>query len=578
MIICGIKVTHDGGIALIDNGELKFSIEMEKINNNHRYSGLTDLSKIPELLAEYGYSPDMVDHFVVDGWHGTGAHWRGEPVLEPFDGDTPLKVTVAPYNELVLTDNILKPHLFEGGLSIQGKTYDYRSYMHVAGHVCSTYATSPYAKNGEPSFVLVWDGGQYPRLYYVDPEAGTIQNLGHLFFILGTMYSVMGHYFGPYKKSEEELRKDREQMTIEGYFGGYSIAGKLMSYIAFGEPDETLIQELDKIYKKELEISNLFEHKFMTAVSDYVAGKGFSDASVLASMHVFLERMLLKNLAKKVKKYPDFKRNFCFSGGSALNIKWNSKIRDMGLFNGIWVPPVPNDAGSAIGAACSAMAELTGRFSIDWTVYSGPKLRSNEPQGGWEKRPCNIPELAAFLAEIDEPLVFLSGNAELGPRALGNRSILAPANHPEMQAKLNCAKLREEFRPVAPICLEAYAADVFDPGDADPYMLFDHKVRESWKEKVPAIVHLDGTARLQTVNKEQNETIWQLLTEYRAITGIPLLCNTSANLNGSGFFPDIESAARWGRSNYIWSEGMLYEQVVKFQFETVQSNLEVPTV
>lgn len=575
MIICGIKITHDGGIAVIENNELKFSIEMEKINNNHRYSSLENLDNITKILSEYGYTPDDIDVYAIDGWHGSGAHWRGKPILSVMDGNRPLDLEVASYNELVLTDNILKPHLFEKQLPINGKLYDYTSYMHVAGHVFSAYASSPFAAKGEPSFILVWDGGQYPRLYFFDPKKGTIENLGHLFFFLGTMYSIMGHYYGPYKKTEKELQRDREKMTIEGYFGGYSIAGKLMSYIAFGTPDNVLVDAMEKIYKKNLEISNLFEHKFMMAIKEYVDDKIYSDADILASIHVLLERLLLKNLAKKVQKHHSNIKNLCFAGGSALNIKWNSKIRGMGTFDHVWVPPFPNDSGSALGVACAAMIEKTGNPKLKWSVYSGPSLINKEPSDGWISHNCNLDKLAAFLAKNDEPVVFLNGNAELGPRALGNRSIIASAASESMKTILNIAKLREPYRPVAPICLEEFAADIFTPGYADPYMLFDHLVKKDWKDQVPTIVHLDGTARLQTVNKEENPAIWKLLSEYHKITGIPLLCNTSANLKGSGFFPDVESAAHWGRVNYIWAEGKLYEKVEKFLF--IQENKqEIP--
>jgi carbamoyltransferase len=158
-------------------------------------------------------------------------------------------------------------------------------------------------------------------------------------------------------------------------------------------------------------------------------------------------------------------------------------------------------------------------------------------------------------------VVFLNAAAELGPRALGNRSIFAPAVRAEMKSILNRIKRREDFRPVAPICLAEHAPHIFDPGTPDPYMLFDHEVRPEWRARVPAICHLDGTARLQTITPRENETVSRLLEEYHRLTGIPLLCNTSANFNGSGFFPDLESAMRWGGVNYIYAAGVLYAKV-----------------
>lgn len=151
----------------------------------------------------------------------------------------------------------------------------------------------------------------------------------------------------------------------------------------------------------------------------------------------------------------------------------------------------------------------------------------------------------------------LSGRAELGPRALGNRSILAPATDPDMKDRLNQMKGRESYRPIAPICLESSAPEIFDPGTPDPYMLFEHKVRGDWARRIPAIIHLDGTARLQTIEHGGCQAA-RILSEYELLSGIPVLCNTSANFNGCGFFPDVASAAKWGKTKYIWANGTMF--------------------
>nr|WP_063061433.1 carbamoyltransferase C-terminal domain-containing protein [Nocardia sienata] len=117
---------------------------------------------------------------------------------------------------------------------------------------------------------------------------------------------------------------------------------------------------------------------------------------------------------------------------------------------------------------------------------------------------------------------------------------------------------RADYRPVAPICLEERASEVFTPGTADPYMLFEHRLRPGWAERVPAVVHLDGTARLQTIGENDHSAAARVLAAYAEISGVPVICNTSANLGGRGFFPDLASAARWGGTRYIWSEGVLY--------------------
>ena len=130
----------------------------------------------------------------------------------------------------------------------------------------------------------------------------------------------------------------------------------------------------------------------------------------------------------------------------------------------------------------------------------------------------------------------------------------------ENKATINRMKGREAFRPVAPMCLVESAATYFDPGTADPYMLFDHRVREEYRRTLPAILHEDGTARLQTVSYQHSPDLHELLTTYGRLSGVPILCNTSANESGKGFFPDAESAMRWGKVEYVWANGFLYRK------------------
>jgi carbamoyltransferase len=259
--------------------------------------------------------------------------------------------------------------------------------------------------------------------------------------------------------------------------------------------------------------------------------------------------------------YP--KDNICLAGGAALNIKWNSTIRQKKIFKHTWVCPFPNDAGSAIGMAACENFMQTQKLNIDWDVYKGPELIINEPIDGWSKSACSLEQLAALIHHTQEPVIFLQGRAELGPRALGNRSILAAAGSYKMKDLLNYIKFREPYRPVAPVCLEEDAVNIFNPGSPDPYMLYDHKIRDEWKNKVPAITHLDNTARLQTVSNTSNSNLFKLLDAYKKISGIPLLCNTSANYKGCGFFPDIFNATRWNKINYVWANNTIYEKTEK---------------
>ena len=559
MIICGIKLTHDGAIALIDNGKLIFSYEMEKIDNMPRHSDFSiSLEKIEGILSSYGYSLKAIDRLVFDGWdfYTMNAHLMEDQRFQlsfeiPTTTENPLIINkLASYGHLVgKTENILKQESFV----IDSNGLVYNSYKHISSHVFSAYCTSPFAKEEEDSYVLVWDGGMPPQLFYYRYQENSIVNLGCLFPLMGYMYITFSHEFEPFN-----ILSDHQ-----------SLAGKVMAYIALGKCDAMIMNKFKEIYVKLLEGTQddtLSIDKIMSITNEFTKkSKEFCDservlhANILATFHTFLQDLLIENLERKVKETPYLVKNLCFAGGSALNIKWNSAIRKAGMFNTIWVPPFPNDAGSAIGTACCEMIVSDNIRALEWNVYSGPPVVSgNHMDLEYLSMDCTLEELAQILFDYNEPVVFINGPAELGPRSLGNRSLLSSAASPDMKKVLNKMKGREGYRPVAPICLEEDAPEVFEPGTPDPYMLYEHIVRTDWKDKVPAICHLDGTARLQTVSKEQNFIIHELLTHYKKLSGIPLLCNTSANLSGSGFFPDVKSAMEWNKANLIWSNGHIY--------------------
>ncbi|MGB8190499.1 MAG: carbamoyltransferase N-terminal domain-containing protein [Chitinophagaceae bacterium] len=571
MRICGLKLTHDGAIAVIENGKLLFSIEMEKVNNNPRYTAIEDTSTIEAVLASQGLSVNDIDHFAIDGWGGYDQEALAiQPRLEIGEGDlNKLSIThnrkniyldIAQYHERTLTHNVMQQWVCNG-LPVGNAVHSYSSFLHVTGHVMSAYCSSPFAARGESSYVLVWDGGMYPRLYFVDAANKSVENMGPVFLLIGNIYTIFSQHFGPFK--------------VAGGFAkdSLSVAGKVMAYIALGQVRKELYEVFDKVYEEHYNVPMGFANIFAAEFSKKIEGHGYSDEDILCSFHHYLGELLVSKLQKKISRFNKSSKNICFAGGCALNIKWNSDIRESKLFDEVYVPPFPNDSGSAIGAACAYMWLHTQHQSLEWDVYAGPALVQQVPETDWAQSSCSPEQLALLLHTVGEPVVFLNERAELGPRALGNRSILAPAVLPEMKDVLNYVKKREPYRPVSPICLEDAAAEIFDPGCSDPYMLFDHQVKPEWMDRIPAICHLDGSARLQTTNEQENPVIAALLRAYYELSGIPLLCNTSANHNGSGFFPSVSAAADWGRVNYVWSDGYLYERNEKIVF--MQLNMDV---
>jgi carbamoyltransferase len=555
MIICGLKLTHDSSIAIIENNRLVQCIELEKIDNNTRFKIIENLNTLPKLVAGAGYAFHQFDAIAIDGWVGLDAS-----KVNTRNDHGPVSLPVATYHEQSLDNDILGKYMFSG-LEIEGVQYTYESYTHVAGHILSAYATSPFSKQNEDAYILIWDGGMYPRLYFLDWQQKKIINYGALFYFGVNMYSIFAQHFGPFKINENVIKDE------------LSIAGKVMAYAALGKSRPDIIEKLQIAYESSLplakdhaNISN-YPYQFARVFKDLIANEPYFDEDIITSFHIFIQQLLTQSLAEKVMQLPHSAQNLCLGGGAALNIKWNSAIRNAGIFEGVWVSPFPNDSGSAIGAAIAANFHHTGSLSIDWTVYSGCELVANAPMEGWHSRDCSIAQLAELLHTTQEPVIFFQKNAELGPRALGSRSILATAQLKKMKDVLNYVKYREPYRPVAPICIEEHAPSIFSPGSPDPFMLFDHAVKEGWAEKIPAVCHLDGTARLQTVGKTDNPQLYQLLQAYYQLSGVPVLCNTSANLKGSGFFPDIFSATRWNKVNYVWYNNTLFEKTTKLIFE-----------
>lgn len=228
----------------------------------------------------------------------------------------------------------------------------------------------------------------------------------------------------------------------------------------------------------------------------------------------------------------------CLAGGVALNCVANTRLFDTGQFRQVWVQPAAGDAGTALGAALAVAAEhgepiapmpsasLGRRWSDDQVadVLNDADIRYERPD-----------DIAVAVADaLAENLLvgWFQDRAEFGPRALGNRSLLADPRHPGNLERLNRVKGREQFRPVAPMVLAEHAAQIFTRGPLpSPYMLFVHDVAEEWRSRIPAVTHVDGTARIQTVEPDQ-PLLHRMISLFASRTGVPVVVNTSFNTAG----------------------------------------------
>jgi carbamoyltransferase len=270
-------------------------------------------------------------------------------------------------------------------------------------------------------------------------------------------------------------------------------------------------------------------------------------AALAATVQRRLEEVLLELAGWLHERTGD--RDLVLAGGVALNCVANSRLWREGPFERIWVQPAAGDSGTALGAAMHVAHQLGDRVAPMATAALGrgwddaalaAQLRTAEVAF---EQPADVADAVAEALADDQVVAWFQGRSEFGPRALGHRSLLADPRRQGNLEKLNDIKGREQFRPVAPMVLAERAPEIFDGGPIpSPYMLFTHRVRDGWAERIPAVVHVDGTARIQTVDRAQEPLMARCLERFEARTGVPVVVNTSLNTAGRPMVDDPRDA------------------------------------
>lgn len=390
---------------------------------------------------------------------------------------------------------------------------------HHVSHAASAYLPSPYTE----AAVMTIDGrGETATTTYNLGEQNTLTRISQVDMphSLGLLYEKMTSYLG-FLHSSDEYRV----MALASY-GKPVFADDFRQMITIGNNGLYTIKD------------ERFEDLFGPARlrDDLFTSHHFNLAH---SLQLVLEETVLELcswLHQAVKK-----DTLCFAGGVALNCVLNARIRDKGPFKNIWIQPASGDSGTALGAALWIDAQKRKSREKDFVMkhaYWGPEYSDQEIEKflKWVKVPYKklddiAGETAMLLAE-NKIIGWFQGGMEFGPRALGSRSILASPIDPAMQARLNEVKDREDFRPVAPVVLEEDAAEWFTGAQESPFMLFVYDVAVDKADQIPAVKHIDGTARIQTVNEQQHQKYYELLKAFKALTGVPVLVNTSFNTLG----------------------------------------------
>ena len=260
-------------------------------------------------------------------------------------------------------------------------------------------------------------------------------------------------------------------------------------------------------------------------------------ADLAASVQVRLEEVLVE-LATWLRASAGGSR-LALAGGVALNCVANTRIAEAAGYDELWVQPAAGDAGTALGAALAVAAEHRESIAPFLGADLGRGWSDDEIESVLTtarvpfERPADVADAVAEVLAADGVVAWFQGRSEFGPRALGHRSLLAHPGRERNLERLNDVKGREQFRPVAPMVLEERASAIFGRGPIpSPYMLFVHDVDPAWRDRIPAVVHVDGTARIQTVSPETEPLVARMLTGFERRTGLPVVVNTSLNTAG----------------------------------------------
>jgi predicted NodU family carbamoyl transferase len=498
MRILSMKPGHDGSIALIEDNQLRFSLEAEK-DSFSRFTELTP-SAVIEALALCDGPPDVL---CLSGWV-KGFHSVEPPIGAGYYGWDESAVQVSPS-------------------SVFGRDVHLFTSTHERSHLMS-YGMSPYPQ-GQPCYALVWEGN-IGSFYEID-EAGRVTRLESVLEDPGNKYQYV------FALADKTMPDDSAAFRFEN-------AGKLMALAAFADgsrptPDETEL--IDYIMSRESIIrstpkSELRESRFYNIGAE---AQELKNVAARLSDTIF-DRFLDFAQRTLVKGHP-----LLISGGCGLNCTWNTKWRETGLFSSVFVPPCTNDTGSAIGTAVDAQRHFTGDAKISWDVYAGEEFHHDVEPADFDATPLRLDTVAALL-EQGNVLAWVQGRYEMGPRALGNRSILAAPFDTRTRDRLNAIKGREGYRPIAPVCREEEVATHMEWEGESPYMLHFQQMRS---DRLAAVTHVDGTARAQTVRRQQNPVLHDLLTAFKVRTRYGVLCNTSLNHKGRGFINRTSDLAEY---------------------------------
>lgn len=503
MIILGIHGgfnvhQHDPAAALVIDGKVHTVIEEERLLRIKGCNGILPVESMRACLNNANLKINDVDYIVLDGETYEDIKNRTKDWIKHHFGYSP-KIVVINHQLAHISSAF-----FQSGFT---------------NAMCLSYDAWGDRLSGALAI-----GTNKNKLKVIDEIPGTNS--------LGVFYSTMTSFLG-FKPNEDEYKvmglapygNSNYDLSFflkpksNGYFCDNSYFRKRLSGSEYEQfYSEKLIKKLGNPRKKNDPISK----KYLDIAAS--AQKHLEDAAI----------SLIKYAHKKTNQ-----TNLCLAGGVSLNCSLNGKISDLPFIKNFFIQPAASDRGLALGSALYLANQLGDKIKKIDHVFYGPKnsndnIKKNLDLCGMKYKKLNYPdETAANLISDNKVIGWFQGRSEYGPRALGNRSILANPGNKNMKSIVNRKiKFREEFRPFAPSVINEDYKDIFNLKSESPYMTIACEVKKKWRSKLPSTTHINNTARVQTVCYNFNNKYYNLLKKFKKNTGLPVVLNTSFNIRG----------------------------------------------
>jgi carbamoyltransferase len=538
-------LNHDPSIAILNESGLCFAIESEKITRHKHEISVLPTEALEFSLDSTGIVLDDIDVIATNWKAGPLENYLYIPQISKFaaQGRSPISFV----GLLIAMSVSHTPLAFRLRLQRRKVPPIVRVRHHLA-HIGSCYTLSPYSE----AAVAVIDGsGELECTSTYKCSGTTVRKLWSMDLphnSLGHRYSMTTAHLG-FKILEEEY--------------------KVMGLAAFGEPRRELVEFFQQLirllpegrYRVDRRLSGDFlrDGFRFSAAAKAIIGEPRKPGSEITAWHenfAFAMQQRVNEAVLHVLRHlrkSSGMRRLCLSGGVALNAAINGNILNSGDFDEVFIPPAPHDAGTSVGAAAFYAYHMAGRSRPEpmRTAYLGPEFDDNAIKCEVDRTQVPYTVLqepsrrAAELLAAGKVVGWFQGKAEFGPRALGNRSILADPRDARIRDRLNnSVKQREAFRPFAPSILQERMSDYFETLQRSPFMLFIDKVRPSARATIAAAVHVDGSARPQSVAYADNPQFHGLIEEFCRLTSVPAVLNTSFNVAGEPIVTTPSDAIR----------------------------------